>query len=472
MPDGATHKAVRDIARRDLNNDRPFPSVNRVAGPAVLFGFAALFARTYFFTVIPFVSAFTGSTCGPETRGFAPSTDMLVWTLFFVPAAMGLLASQQICTRYVLLPMLSELQREGRAFEFIGCDLKKPWACLKGLSFKTWYRVYSFVTCLNLLDDMSNALFTARLVSTSMMRQYTMYYAIQQRWYDAWKKAYFVGDIVTKLGSDYFQFEIIAIMFYALQLVVQPLAALYYTVPFQLHWPAFEVIDDHNNENQGSHYRTLANSGEPGDTTDYHTAVAVLAEANRMEPVTSQDFHQAEAVAMRLKDWVNDHPEYFDELIDAVRRVLLRGFMRFTLKGLVQNAFQLNLQVSLLAVGKSLPHIGLDWFNAFTTVITIIAMLADLPDMMTTVCFVCKIIYCRCTTWTLRDEDRRTFRRIYWSFFWLVLCMVLYAAVASLALVKAIMAIFVCKDGEWDLSVGCIDFGNVTISPNGSISHT
>merc|ERR1711957_786186 len=110
-----------------------------------------------------------------------------------------------------------------------------------------------------------------------------------------------------------------AIMFYALQLVVQPLAALYYTLPFGLHWPAFKIIDDQNKETEWSHYslpewshyRTLANGGEPGHTTDYrthYTALMALAEANRMAPFTYQDFHHAEAVAMRLKDQANNNP--------------------------------------------------------------------------------------------------------------------------------------------------------------------
>merc|ERR1719297_493334 len=71
-----------------------------------------------------------------------------------------------------------------------------------------------------------------------------------------------------------------------------------------------------------------------------------------------------------------------EEALEVGLAILARSAARFALKGLLQNCFQVNLQVSMQAISKAAMPDHFDFFNGVNLGVTMFAVFLDIPDMI------------------------------------------------------------------------------------------
>merc|ERR1711976_219953 len=138
------------------------------------------------------------------------------------------------------------------------------------------------------------------------------------------------------------------------------------------------------------------------------------------------------------------------------------SIQRFALKGLVQNALQVNVQVTFLLISKELAD-TYDAFNAFTVFLTVVGMLVDIPDMIMSALYI-RRVNARLSNCEEIDQDHQLKRRldVLKRRLWILrVCMFVYVCVAMYGLVKLIMGLFVCDGSMWNIDVwngskGCV----------------
>merc|ERR1719195_1777475 len=77
-----------------------------------------------------------------------------------------------------------------------------------------------------------------------------------------------------------------------------------------------------------------------------------------------------------------------EEALEVGLAILARSAARFALKGLLQNCFQVNLQVSMQAISKAAMPDHFDFFNGVNLGVTMFAVFLDIPDMISIFLFV------------------------------------------------------------------------------------
>jgi hypothetical protein len=336
-------------------------------------------------------------------------------------------------------------------------------------------------------------------------------------WKDTWSQSPFFGWFIRNGLFGPFDFSDIVMLAYVFQLYFQPLLALYYTMPRIGYFrgtlknpPAFNLVtqeakkDDKKEEeseflqsikkDRVCEYQTYADSYKHDkDLTDYRSSFIVLAEATRMEAFAQQDMLYREAVASNLDmdnvDNEQDAEEYFELALTGI----MRGVMRFGLKGLIQNAIQVNFQVSLVAIGISFttaryPQLissgytpitsGLDGFNTFTVFLSVLGMLADSPDMVYLVRFAWRM-RTQMKKWLdarrekmpadgddFYSEQKHRYDLFKFRYVGMMIMMVLYVLFAVLALQKMFMALFVCTTEGVSNLTGCAAINITAIQQN------
>eukprot|EP00413_Alexandrium_margalefii_P030935 CAMPEP_0204555092 /NCGR_PEP_ID=MMETSP0661-20131031/28578_1 /ASSEMBLY_ACC=CAM_ASM_000606 /TAXON_ID=109239 /ORGANISM="Alexandrium margalefi, Strain AMGDE01CS-322" /LENGTH=510 /DNA_ID=CAMNT_0051562179 /DNA_START=78 /DNA_END=1610 /DNA_ORIENTATION=- len=432
-------------------------SLDRTCGPAVVWGFTSLVGLTYFLAALPVVGTYIARCPAVEkSYGFATYPELLLWIIFFAPLTCIVLAAQWKITTFVLVPMVQQIRKHKVH------DADKP------LPINAWFIVGSAFTVFNLLDQMTNALFTAKIWAT---RHCYGYQFIEHTWQETLgqSKALFW---IKGLGLDFACFTAGA---YFIQLIVQPIVALCYSVPISnFPWNTdYSIITDA--EKQVAHYKTLSdNPCDTNDRTTHSSAAVVLAEVNRMEVVVAEDLHYRKALCKSLQvdvmaklhepgasqeDINNAKYESCDKALEVGIAATARGLARFTLRGLLQNAVQVNLQVSMAAISKAVsgPD-GVDLFNAISIGVTIVSMFFDVPDIYASLHFSQEVMN-QVDAVCQKDQDetlRRSLQRKLNHMWWLVLRLwiygFIYAGLAFLALMKLVMAVGVCEDGTWNLT--------------------
>merc|ERR550532_2573826 len=77
-----------------------------------------------------------------------------------------------------------------------------------------------------------------------------------------------------------------------------------------------------------------------------------------------------------------------EEALEVGLAILARSAARFALKGLLQNCFQVNLQVSMQAISKAAMPDHFDFFNGVNLGVTMFAVFLDIPDMISIFMFI------------------------------------------------------------------------------------
>jgi len=248
------HRSCQDLRSGKFKLDDTFklPVIKDVAGPAVLWGLACLLCQSYFFAVIPIVQIYvsdcdvlaqdqrnTSSTKVLDVRRnatllykqetYAKLPDILMWAAFFLPAMFGILFGQAVTLRYVTLPLFRNYKRQDGFFQYL--PIIGTWGWVRKLGYSSWYVVQMVITALTYTDNMTNAVFTARILATWQLGdKCTKYSQIQKYWYETWCASMF-GPFVHWIGPDIFDFFYVVLLAYLAQLLVQPLYALYLTFP-------------------------------------------------------------------------------------------------------------------------------------------------------------------------------------------------------------------------------------------------
>eukprot|EP00928_Gymnodinium_smaydae_P035669 TRINITY_DN25065_c0_g6_i1.p1 TRINITY_DN25065_c0_g6~~TRINITY_DN25065_c0_g6_i1.p1 ORF type:complete len:512 (-),score=66.39 TRINITY_DN25065_c0_g6_i1:52-1587(-) len=461
LPSWACDPKLRSVSDREGE----LLTLDRTCGPAVYYGFGALLGLTYFLTVLPIVGYYI-ARCPDDDNGFAVYPAGLLWVLFFAPMAVIVWVCQWKCSTYVVVPMLDTIstrgtEETGSTFDILGL----PVSASRFLSYRVWFLVLSTLSMMNLLDNMTNALFMAQTYATKNCAGYN---EIQSLWYHTMSSSFFAP--IMKFTS--LDFADICLVCYALQLFVQPLFALAMSYPVSGH-PDYQI---HNSDKEEVKFKTLSDSSSENDKTTYDTAAMILAEANRMELITSQDMKYrlcSTAEMFRELSDGNADMRLKASCLEMQLAAIARGNARFTMKGLLQNAIQVNLQVSFIALSKSMLSGGIDPMNALSVCFTVFGMLGDVPDMLAILKFArmkppptthMALGQTRDFLDDLKEESeanayrvnalrKRTKRLFFYMFVYVLLAM--YAGV------KLFMAVFVCEDGVWNMTVwkghyGCV----------------
>lgn len=490
--------------------------LNRTVGPAVLWGMAAMFGLTYYLTALPIVGYYIArcpASDGDNQNGFVESPDILLWLLFFFPLATMVHMIEWKCATLALAPMLDFLRRHGKKekedkeFAWVICPARYG---NQRIPFRIWYYTYALMSVGNLLDNMTNALFTAKMLATKNCQSYELIGGIFQ---DTMKVSLFAPLVA------FMDFADITLVLYVIQLVAQPVYALWNVWPTagitSVDWTVNSEIGQEGKDKAArQQYDTRADHEAEEDKTDFMTAVMVLAETNRMEVLTSQDMQHRWAVYTSLleryqkaedgrersfcnrncgrfvadgstqhgnafvtccKECAKSNGDDFQhtdlcnerqaklealaeikdeniELVEIAVGATSRCLARFALKGFIQNALQINLQVTMFAISKTVLNGNVDWGNALTMGMTCIIMLIDIPDMVGMLMFVIHIQKRTKNMEGIEDlPQAHTLRRRIKRFYcWLVL----YIGCATYALVKLIFAVGICERGVWNIPWG------------------
>lgn len=444
---------------RKREGDEARIDLNRTAGPALLWGFASLIGLTYFMTALPVIGFYIARCHSDENYdGFAKYPEIILWLIFFLPLAAIVLAAQWKSSTFLLVPMLQEIQSRNSSSA----------ARARLLTFRLWYLAMCAFTMFNLLDQMTNALFAAKIYAT---KQCNGYNKIQEFWEVALQKS--VPSIMRGvLFLDYLDFADITVVIYIIQLFVQPIYALIFSWPLNIKAINFKVQLDSNVE--PPKFKTISDENEnEKDLTDFKSAVMVLAEVNRMEALVSFDLDYRESMIERLMEEADqcEEPQHklkiIEEALEVGLAILARSAARFALKGLVQNCLQVNLQVSMQAISKASMPDHFDFFNGVNLGVTMLAVFLDIPDMIQVFGFV---HWLQNEVATHVDEAAEHFEEVQaridtmkWRFTRIKIYAVLYVLMAGYALTKLYMALVVCESGEWNMS-------DVSWSSNGCVA--
>lgn len=500
LPEWIQSSQIKEILKQDAKDKvcqdkepgvyKPIGPIdlNRTAGPAVLWGLVTLVGLTYFLAALPVVGTYI-ARCPAEERSnnFATYPEILLWIIFFMPLTVMILVAQWKTMTYLCVPMVQQI-RHDRAEE------GTPWR------FEYWFAFNSVMTVFNLLDQMTNALFTAKTWAT---RHCYGYQFIQNIWSETVSQSLAARILMLdKVGLDFAEFAAAA---YFIQLVVQPVVALAFSAP--VLWQSrrspgedhrrglpvdYDIVMD-----RSAHVATYKTSSDdsfnPEDRTTHRDAAAVLAEVNRMEAVGALDMayrtalckHLAHDLKVQLRAHSLSHEDRaehvykcLDECLEIAIAATGRGVARFCLRGLLQNAVQVNLQVSMAAISKTVLKGGMDTFNMFSIGITIVSMFGDVPDIMAVFNFARNIA--KKVDVHVREHEQLEARlaskvnTLRWRVIRLQIYAVLYGLLAALALMKLGSAFF-CKYGTWNLTSldknwGCADVPedyNATVCPVG-----
>mmetsp|Transcript_64002 Transcript_64002/g.187250 ORF Transcript_64002/g.187250 Transcript_64002/m.187250 type:complete len:543 (+) Transcript_64002:60-1688(+) len=468
--------AVRHIIQEEAKEHYYEPiDLNRTAGPAVQWGLSTLVGLTYFLGCLPVVGTYIARCPSKQgSREFAQYPEVLLWIIFFAPLTCMIVVAQWKMCCYTLVPMLQQIRRNR-----VNEEDRKTYP------FAAWYLVFNVLTVFNLLDQMTNALFTSKTWAT---RHCYGYQFIKQRWQDTIADSFAMKLLfIDKMGLDFAEFTACA---YVLQLIIQPAIAAVYSLP--VWWnerrsegeecgrglPVSYNVVRHRRDHIAE-YKTLSdNQFDENDLTSHASAAVVLAEVNRMEAVVALDLDYRKALCKQLtvnlveklrnlRAQGNDRQAILeakrktcDNGLEIAIAATGRGMARFLLKGLVQNAVQVNLQVSMAAISKTTLDEGIDLFNAFSIGLTIISMFGDIPDILSVFSFANKVLAevgTQCDGEGPEGEQlkealsekigslscRLTRLKIYG---------VLYMLLALMALMKLVFAVGICRYGTWNAS--------------------
>merc|ERR1740129_883332 len=385
---------------------------------------------------------------------------------------------------YMLVPRLQFIRNFNKSNEDRDFDLVVvPLSCLPAWcrSFTLWYVAYALLTVGNLLDNMTNSVFAARVWASRNCPS-------GHRYQQIWDRVLQNSSIFGLLPNCDFAF--LTVFLYVVQVIIIPAYAVYKAVPrpdccggamfdhstgeIREGWsPKYHMCtkpDDHPEL-----YLTFADGkhegGKQEDWTDHSQALNVLEECNNMANLASQDMKVRKAM---LNKWSGDELPETDDHISCRRSTALgelaidsltRATARFVLKGLFRNCLQLNLQVSMIGLQRFLynavhaevleeTHVGfsqlgesVDLFNAITVLITILAMFVDMPDVISYFRFAAKVE----KEAKKGDDDfihahQKTIKRMRIGLY----CFVpIWIVLSILALSKLVM-VFVCTSGEWN----------------------
>jgi len=204
----------------------------------------------------------------------------------------------------------------------------------------------------------------------------------------------------------------------------------------------------------------------------------VLAEVNRMEALVSFDLDYRKAMIYRLmaeadeQEDDNDKVHLIEEAVEVGMAILARSAARFALKGLVQNCFQVYLQVAMQAISKSSMPDHFDFFNGLTLGITIFSVFLDIPDMINIFLLIgwlqAHVSEYVSGEGAVFERVRKRIQTMKCRFLWIKIYAILYVFVAGYSLLKLYMALVVCPGGEWNLldiltNYGCVEFDGSNI---------
>jgi len=448
----------KDVAllRQGLPQAHAVP-MGLACGPAVLWGFVAVANLFIFWLLVP-IGAYFLSSCAADGNGFAVvGNPPPLIGLFFVVVTLPVHISVQLkCMSHVILPQLEITKR----FDFLFINLNK---------FR--YEIFLILFCCFaagcLSDSMTNGIVMGRVMKSADCPGSE---AIENHW-----RTTMNGSVLMKL--PFFKgarFTSVALFAYALQLT-GPLFALAYSVPLQFWTVDYKVGMNCGEDKNGvvysngqrqmlqrslkTEYCTLFNH-DKATKTNHGAVLQVMASLARMEAITFQDAKFAtvkmgiahEKICKGLTTPVDDETKNTARNYYKLARVELeRGLARFGIIGLIQNVFQLSLQVSFLGIQYRLTD-SLD-INILTSVILLLVtgIIPDFPDMVDIVKIVHSVKPIP-NAESFGGRVQRARRKVVCQLCIFILMMVAYLLLLVWCICK-LVAVFVCPDHLWDVSL-------------------
>eukprot|EP00811_Abedinium_folium_P024216 NODE_3399_length_2044_cov_7.410016.p1 GENE.NODE_3399_length_2044_cov_7.410016~~NODE_3399_length_2044_cov_7.410016.p1 ORF type:complete len:534 (+),score=85.26 NODE_3399_length_2044_cov_7.410016:138-1739(+) len=398
LPDWATAEDAKREASRHVDRDTQqipaLPPLENFAGPAIKWAVWGCVNYFVFFFASPII-AFLYTDCkglsGHHHVGFAhhhvgfAAVDDGVLTLLMLCFLIVHAVLMTKCMRYTLLPQLDRAD-----FKLFGIPFRN-------YTYALYYVVMIIISSFPFLDAMMNAEVVARSVATKYSPNCTSYAVINEEWNVTMRQ----GIIAKLLGIKTFDWANEVVWAYVLMLS-QPLFAVLVCCPsgraasfLASHLPARVMLyrrvsryfDTASTRPQG--YGVGAVAGSPYATSydryTHHGAVLVnIAEIAHFDGVTFADRNytdkmMTEAIELHGHAWQSKY-------VDLAEVQIQRALARFILVGFVQNALQINVQMSLVAITKAAIDIT-DTSTLFSVCTSALCALGDIPDMVNVIVF-------------------------------------------------------------------------------------
>eukprot|EP00928_Gymnodinium_smaydae_P036174 TRINITY_DN25319_c0_g4_i1.p1 TRINITY_DN25319_c0_g4~~TRINITY_DN25319_c0_g4_i1.p1 ORF type:complete len:970 (-),score=200.96 TRINITY_DN25319_c0_g4_i1:64-2973(-) len=449
LPEWAFDKDVLKVCERTEDGSSPrelAPLMASTCGPGVRWAFRALANHQALFLFMPFFS-YLLSSCD-DKGGFATCFDAPLFGILMIHLASAAWI-QKKCVESVIVPQLGVAPK----FELGPLLFNK-------FPFGLWLGVFTAMQMGCLLDTFTNAEVLGKAMATSECPEaYTRINFI-------WGKVMSQSVTAKLFGFTEFDFSNEMVFCY-LVMLAQPLFALIYSVPIEKD-VSYEVgradselfpckDESHGHHSQKLHYRTMY---DRLIGTTHGNVLMVLAESTRMEAVTFQDRARAQ---FRLDELKTDRKDEWQlSFIRIVENQLCRGVVRFILVGLVQNAMQLNVQISVLALTKEATG-QLDNQILFSVVMSLLNCLGDFPDIIDVTMIVWRarkeLFVDELQIESIAEEVKMLQQKVRNLLLRFAIYVLVYVCVICYAVSK-MFGVFLCADHILNMD-GCADIGKL-----------
>lgn len=453
VPEWAYDKEVVELAyniRRRSSGNWTVP-LGCVCGPAVVWAKLGVFIVVLCWLVAP-ILAYYNTDCA-EYDGLQPCNNIpLYFTLFFVFIPIELYC-QFKCFRQVVIHQLTFVDQP----QFLGFKFKK-------YPFWIFFLLISSLSCLNLLTTLTNGEVLGRLMATEAFCENQKYKL----------EAYFHKSIarswVSFLGINC-DFWFIACFVYALQLSM-PLSALLYATPLRFcqeylccnKYPKISYKVQFND----SYTKDIALDDIRGieeyytiyhynKKTNHGQVTMFLATLAGMGAVTHLDNAYTFGRLRESKYKISTKARWRKNYLHAALDPLHHQMVHFLFVGLLRNAFQINVQISLAGI-----NLALDPQLVFSIVVTLLSIIVETPYM----CGTLRAVVTNYTWYTKsvdlgagsaqhRIDAEPLKQHIFKDMIYFGVGMLFYVLLIFWSIEK-IVALAVCKSHMMDNFVGCI----------------
>lgn len=327
-PDRAIPGDVKGvIAKWERQNVKRPPPLGCVCGPAVLW---AAGANILVWVGYPMFWWFANGLCECDPGNGLARYKPTLW-LFFAFFFLLLVAIETNCCRYILYPV---------------CQVAGPpkWPILGRwrLSFNAWVCFMIFFSAVSHMDIASNGFFLATTLAT---RRCPSSGPLDEIWERVMKESFFFGWL-SEQGFP--SFSTVSIIFWSLGFL-QPIYALLVAVPRSCSVTYKPAIQE-GTAKVANEYRTCLDSRQ-----NHGAALMSIAEVARMPSVTYMNKTYALAKFehnMRTQQATNNVEGVLNGLHHA-QHLLSQNVYRTIGMGFLESSFQLNLQISLLALSRA-----------------------------------------------------------------------------------------------------------------------
>eukprot|EP00930_Biecheleria_cincta_P048013 TRINITY_DN33395_c0_g1_i1.p1 TRINITY_DN33395_c0_g1~~TRINITY_DN33395_c0_g1_i1.p1 ORF type:complete len:423 (+),score=64.61 TRINITY_DN33395_c0_g1_i1:3-1271(+) len=398
-------------------------------------GVAALWISLFSITVIAYFS--TG--CVDAEVGRVPVIPAWVW-LFWIPAFIACAYVEFQCFKLTTIPY--------------GQVLKRFLIFRRAVPFRAWLAILTCLSQLQRLDMATDGFFVANALADPICNG-----RIDEVWQLVMERSMF-----RTIHLDHvLQFHRVVLLSF-MCMTAQLLYPLLHTSPKDSQVVDYDVIGPRRPDGSEA---ILQFENYLGETVNFGDALHLLGEPMGASTLTLQkpSFPKQKAdVILQSTPLTTDN---LHRSLSFVRNTLVQGVVTIGLVALLENAFQINLQVSVFAMKRAVLKDDLwQWHWApqlFSISLSFIVSLEKIKAGIELLWFwrstTNRILEATRDGQTHSTEDEflsdKRWRKTNWHMKRLVVLLLLLILATSYALVKFIK-VFQCKDSLWNLS-GCVD---------------